>query len=266
MIAASLSTPPADRKFRVRPAATDWHLWRVPLPSVAEAPAYDEAAWKVIDFSRALYARERACERDALRRPCPCAHCAPTSSRAKSDDPDLADEHRRPLPIGPFGVRKPGEPSRYLEIRALERLRVKDANMGRSPGGHPAPDMPPMPQPYFIKRTARPGLVPADASRARVQLSPADERDALAILRVWSAFYFEKKNGVDRTRLAWVGGREDWMHGVWIELVNPPAGIKEASDLKARVRRAVWRFEKRQKMNMRLVDFRGEIGPTSLEE
>ena len=92
------------------------------------------------------------------------------------------------------------------------------------------------------------------ASRARDQpetprvvsaLSLADERMALAALAV---------RPVRAAAIRRAGGeRDDWISGVWLELVNPPEDVVQPIDLGRRIDRAVWRFEKNLRTSCRFI-------------
>jgi hypothetical protein len=80
------------------------------------------------------------------------------------------------------------------------------------------------------------------ADPPRVHFDPGADRDA-----VLSHLQTRK---VRPELLKFVGGREDWLGGVWLELVNPRADIEQPADLWVRVDRAVWRFEKSERKQM----------------
>lgn len=174
--------------------------------------------------------------RPAVRRTraaCSCAHCLAAPSRHVQPDPDEVFEPRRPLGVGKDGVRSPGEPSRYLEIRALERLRAEgDDYLAIAPRmlGLNAP----------AQRQSRADYSPTkDPPRILRPLSEPDRRTALDLLQTWPM-----------TRSVWAlrdpdGGRLDWLAESWRELVEPPADVERVEDLATRVTRAIWRAEYR---------------------
>jgi len=92
-----------------------------------------------------------------------------------------------------------------------------------------------------------------DPPRARVFLKPCDEHTVLAYLHLASA-------SVRRGLIEFLGGREDWIAGVWLEIQSRPANDPPPSNLCEHVDRSLWRFEKSQRKQM--VDFSAANGPS----
>ncbi|MGO9833412.1 MAG: hypothetical protein ACLP1X_04285 [Polyangiaceae bacterium] len=183
--------------------------------------------------------------------PCVCFHCKPT--RGPGPDPDLIDDEpriafekmiefgqvtarvRARLDEG-FGQRS--QASRYLELRALDRLRELGDVDKLEPCHRDTLGL----QPTAYERPSRARFEPkAEAPRVRAPLTADEQADVL-----------EHLNGrpIRETLLKFVGTRQDWLHGVWLELVNPPADVERPASLWVRVDRAVGRFEKSQKKQM----------------
>ncbi|MGH7297943.1 MAG: hypothetical protein ACRELB_23585 [Polyangiaceae bacterium] len=165
---------------------------------------------------------------------CPCLHCS--GSRSIEVDPDDLDEPFQ-APDGPFGRRAHNARSRFLEIRTLERLRELDREgklddeFSFSTVQRRALGLTKDAQ----ERTSRANFAPyREPARVRRPLSKDDERAAREHLQA---------RKVRPLLLKYAGGRPDWLHEVWLELVNPPAHVEQLADLSQRIDRAVWRAE-----------------------
>ncbi len=89
----------------------------------------------------------------------------------------------------------------------------------------------------------------------RAPLAADEQADVLERLK-------RRKLPIRGARLKFVGTRQDWLHGVWLELVNPPADVERPASLWVRVDRAVGQFGETEKKQM-WGDFSAPNGPYS---
>lgn len=178
---------------------------------------------------------------------CSCTVCRPRA--APSDAP--AESRRRPLGVGIFGVRAPNAPSRFAELRILDRRRELGDFEELSPGHRRLLGL----DRAGYERQSRADFAVTEPERVHRPLTPAEASTALAALREWPV-----RRQFKLTTETFAEGRarrrrdaSDWMHEVWRELVEPPADVAPVADLPTRIKRAVWRAEDRLRKQFREV-------------